>query len=69
MKIDGKFIKGFHEKIELNPSNDSNNVYVEHITSEKKKALRFFERSEAEKIASVFACLLVQIPTIVEVKK
>ena len=68
-KVNGKFQVGYHEKITESTRKDTTNVYVEHITTDKKKAKRFFEQEEAEKIGGLFAILTIQIAIVKSVKK
>jgi hypothetical protein len=54
-KVNGAFEIAYHENITINnPKNGAINTYVEHITTDKKKALQFFEKEEAERLAQFF---------------
>ena len=54
-KVNGAFEVGYHENISINnPKNGAINTYVEHITTDKKKALQFFDKDEAERLAKFF---------------
>jgi hypothetical protein len=46
----------FHEKISLTDPNrlDVMNVYTEHISFDKSKAMVFYDREEAEKVSVLF---------------
>lgn len=50
-KVDGQIKKLYHQKIELNNRKDVMNVYTSHSVSDKKKALRFYDKNEAERMA------------------
>jgi hypothetical protein len=41
----------YHEKLELSKNKSATNVYVQHLTSDKKKALIFYDKEEADKMA------------------
>jgi hypothetical protein len=54
-KVNGAFEIAYHENITINnPKNGAINTYVEHITTDKKKALAFFDKEEAERLAIFF---------------
>jgi hypothetical protein len=54
-KVNGINNTYYHENISVNnPKNGAVNTYVQHITNERKKALPFFERDEAERLAVFF---------------
>lgn len=55
-KINGEIKTTFHEKISITDENrlDVMNVYTEHISSNKSKAMVFYTREEAEKVCSMF---------------
>lgn len=45
----------YHENLSLNnPKNGAINTYVQHITSQRKQALPFFDKEEAERLALFF---------------
>lgn len=54
-KINGENKIYFHESISVNENLSTNNVYVEHITFNKKLAQKFFDRDEAKKVANLFS--------------
>jgi len=55
-RINGEDKMAFHEKISLTDPNrlDVMNVYTEHISFEKSKAMVFYDREEAEKVCVLF---------------
>jgi hypothetical protein len=54
-KVNGAFEIAYHENITINnPKNGAINTYVEHITTDKKKALQFFDKDEAQRLAQFF---------------
>jgi hypothetical protein len=54
-KVNGVFEIAYHENMTINnPKNGAINTYVEHITKDKKRALPFFEKEEAERLAQFF---------------
>lgn len=65
--INGGKIKTYHEKISINDNLSANNIYVEHITPDIKKAIIFYDKDEAEKISNVFSNKY-NIPTIKSIK-
>ena len=54
-QINGVSRTCYHETISVNERLDTNNVYVEHINYERRKAKRFFDIDEANKIANLFS--------------
>jgi hypothetical protein len=66
--VGGETKTHYHEKMEYNSNDGVMNVYVEHITSEKKKALRFYNENEAINVARMFHSLLHR-PRIKKVKR
>jgi len=66
--VDSETKTYYHEKMELNSNDSAMNVYAEHITSEKKKALRFHKEDEAINVARMFQSLFHR-PTIKKVKR
>lgn len=55
MKVDGKRIVAYHQDIEANTSKETMNAYVEHLTKDRSRARRFFQKEEAIRIANVFS--------------
>ena len=55
MKINGKMETVFHENITPSERTDTMNVYVEHLTSDKKKAKIFYDKEEAELVDKLFS--------------
>jgi len=55
-RVDGEEKTTFHEKISLTDPNrlDVMNVYTEHISFDKSKAMVFYDREEAEKVSVLF---------------
>jgi len=55
-KFDGEEKISFHEKISLTDPNrlDVMNVYTEHISFDKSRAMVFYDREEAEKVCVLF---------------
>lgn len=68
-KVNGEFQKGYHEKLTESKRDDTMNVYVEHVTTDKKKAKRFYDEDEAQRFATLFGCEGLQIATVIPVKK
>ncbi len=66
--IQGKWQKGYHETIKESDRSDTVNVYVEHITTDKKKAKRFYDIEEAQKFATLFDLNGVQTSKVIPVK-
>lgn len=58
----------YHETIKESTRLDTNNVYVEHLTTERKLAKRFYDIEEAEAVAKMFT-RSYQKSTILTVKK
>ena len=55
IKANGSNCVYYHENLSLNnPKNGAINTYVQHITSERKQALSFFDKEEAERLALFF---------------
>lgn len=52
--INGDTITTYHERIGINDNNETVNVYVEHLTSDVKKAMAFHDKEEAVKISKLF---------------
>ena len=55
-RVNGEDKMAFHEKISLTDPNrlDVMNVYTEHISFDKSKAMVFYDREEAEKGSVLF---------------
>lgn len=55
-RVNGEDKTAFHEKISLTDPNrlDVMNVYTEHISFDKSKAMVFYDREEAEKVSVLF---------------
>ena len=55
-RVNGEEKITFHEKISLTDPNrlDVMNVYTEHISYDKSKAMVFYDREEAEKVCVLF---------------
>jgi hypothetical protein len=55
-RINGEDKMAFHEKISLTDPNrlDVMNVYTEHISFVKSKAMVFYDHEEAEKVCVLF---------------
>lgn len=54
-KINGKFEVVYHEDIKNSTNKEAMNVYVEHVTSDKRKAKRFYDKDEAQHVANWFS--------------
>jgi hypothetical protein len=66
MRIDGDDdVTAFHENIKNCENLSVMNVYVEHITYDKKKAKVFFDKEEAERVAKMFEGTFQHIAEIV----
>jgi len=55
LKINGKFEIVYHKDISNSENKSAMNVYVEHVTSDKRKAKRFYNKEEASNIAKCFS--------------
>ena len=53
--VNGKMKKLYHEKLTLSERKDVMNVYVDHSTKDKDKALVFYDADEAQRMAH-FLC-------------
>jgi hypothetical protein len=55
-RFNGEEKIAFHEKISITDPNrlDVMNVYTEHISFDKSKAMVFYDREEAEKVCVLF---------------
>jgi hypothetical protein len=55
-KVNGEEKIAFHEKISITDPNrlDVMNVYTEHISFDKSKAMVFYIREEAEQVCALF---------------
>lgn len=67
-KVNGKVGTYYHEKITESTRNDTMNVYVEHITTSKRKAKVFYDKGEAQRFATLFTREGVQMATVKPVK-
>ena len=67
-KINGEEKMSFHEKISLTDPNrlDVMNVYTEHISYDKSKAMVFYDREEAEKVCALFGRVRIHVGTVVK---
>lgn len=54
IKIEGIFLIKYHEKISENENKKAENVYCEHITTDKKKAKHFHNHVEALRVNKLF---------------
>jgi hypothetical protein len=55
IKVNGITGTYYHENITINNNkNGAVNTYVQHITNEKLNALEFFEKDEADRLATFF---------------
>lgn len=48
IKVEGKIKTYYHQSLSITPNKSVMNVYVESIVAEKRKALRFYEKKEAD---------------------
>ena len=55
MKVKGNVVTYYHEDIISQKNNQVMNMYVENITSERKKAKVFYDKQEAERIGVLFS--------------
>jgi hypothetical protein len=55
-RIEGVDKISYHEKICLTDPNrlDVMNIYTEHVSFDKSKAMAFYDREEAEKVCALF---------------
>ena len=67
-RINGEDKMAFHEKISLTDSNrlDVMNVYTEHISCDKSKAMVFYDREEAEKVCALFGRVRIHVGTVIK---
>lgn len=68
-KVNGEWQKGYHEKISESTRKDTMNVYVEHVTTDKRKAKRFYDEEEARRFAALFSHPNLQEAEVIPVKK
>jgi hypothetical protein len=68
-KINGEFQKGYHEKLMESTNKYAMNVYVEHVTTDKRKAKRFFDKDEAERFATLFTRENLQTAKVITVNR
>lgn len=54
IRINNKMESKYHQLIDVNTNKSTMNTYREHITGNRKLAMKFEEREEAEKIAKIF---------------
>jgi hypothetical protein len=54
-KVNGKWEKGYHETLTESTNKQAMNVYVEHVTYDKRKAKRFYDKEEAQRFATLFS--------------
>lgn len=54
IKNNGKWETLYHENITPTTSIEVNNVYQEHLTSDKKKAKVFYDIKEAQRVSDFF---------------
>ena len=54
-KVNGTWEKGYHENITNNENKQAMNVYVECVTTDKRKAKRFYDKEEAQRFATLFS--------------
>jgi len=64
-KVNGINIKLYHESININQHEDTMNVYVESVTTDRKLAKVFYDKEEAIKVSNLFA-YEYQKPTIIK---
>lgn len=54
-KFNDDFVTVYHEKMDITPENiGADNKYREHVTSDKRRAMRFYNKREAELVAKLF---------------
>jgi hypothetical protein len=53
-KVNGEWQKGYHQDLTNNNNKQAMNVYVQHVTTDKRKAKRFYDKEEAQKFATLF---------------
>ena len=54
-KVNGTDKTTYHENITPNTNNSVMNVYVEHVTEDRKKAKVFYDQEEAQKVCAMFS--------------
>ena len=67
-RINGEDKMAFHEKISLTDPNrlDVMNVYTEHISFDKSKAMVFYDHEEAEKVCALFGRVRIHVGTVIK---
>jgi hypothetical protein len=67
-KINGEEKTTFHEKISITDPDrlDVMNVYTEHISSDKSKAMVFYIREEAEQVCALFNRIHIHKGTVIK---
>ena len=67
-KVNGEEKIAFHEKISITDPNrlDVMNVYTEHISYDKSKAMVFYIREEAEQVCALFNRIHIHAGTVIK---
>jgi hypothetical protein len=67
-RVNGVDKTTFHEKISITDPNrlDVMNVYTEHISSDKSKAMVFYIREEAEQVCALFNRIHIHVGTVIK---
>ena len=67
-KVNGVDKTTFHEKISITDPNrlDVMNVYTEHISYDKSKAMVFYIREEAEQVCALFNRIHIHAGTVIK---
>lgn len=65
VKINGEFLKHYHQNITEQKGKEAMNVYVENITSKKSEAKIFYDEDEAKRVAIMFEKENLQISKVI----
>jgi hypothetical protein len=68
-KVNGKWEKGYHENLTASTRKDTMNVYVQHVTTDKRKAKRFYDKEEAQRFATLFTRENLQTATVITINR
>lgn len=66
-KIEGMFFPTYHYGLRMNKSRWTMNKYVELVTKDKKKATKFYDKDEAERVGKFFEKKDTHTPIIIQV--
>jgi hypothetical protein len=52
--VGGKIEKLYHEKMTISTNKETTNAYIQHLQSDRKLALKFFDKDEALRVIEFF---------------